>query len=93
MTSVDELLNALADAAGLLKANGEQGWADIMEESSRRVAQDSVAGAGDVKSLFGGAGSLNDLILHRNGMPLVQENDELEALRARIYAQTRSLVR
>jgi hypothetical protein len=30
--------------------------------------------------MFGGTGSLNDLVLQRDGSPLLQENDELRAL-------------
>ena len=35
---------------------------------------------------FGGMGSFNDLILHRDGVPLIEENDYLNELRDKLYA-------
>jgi len=35
---------------------------------------------------FGGMGSFNDLILHRDGIPLIEENDYLNELRKKLYA-------
>lgn len=35
---------------------------------------------------FGGMGSLNDLILHRDGVPVIEENDYLNELRVKLYA-------
>ena len=35
---------------------------------------------------FGGMGSFNDLILHRDGVPLIEENDYLNELRKQLYA-------
>lgn len=35
--------------------------------------------------MLGGMGSLNDLVLYRDGRTLFQENDTLEKLRAEIY--------
>ena len=35
---------------------------------------------------FGGMGSFNDLILHRDGVSLIEENDYLNELRKQLYA-------
>ena len=35
---------------------------------------------------FGGMWSFNDLILHRDGVPLIEENDYLNELRKQLYA-------
>lgn len=35
---------------------------------------------------FGGMGSINDLILHRDGIPLIEENNYLNELRNKLYA-------
>ena len=34
---------------------------------------------------FGGMGSFNDLILHRDGIALIEENDYLNELREKLY--------
>jgi hypothetical protein len=40
-------------------------------------------------------GSLNDLVLHKNGQPLTKENDELDKLRTKfiVFAVSREKVR
>jgi formylglycine-generating enzyme required for sulfatase activity/uncharacterized protein YjbI with pentapeptide repeats len=38
-------------------------------------------------NFFGGAGTLNDIVLSRNGIPLIEENNRLDALRTEIYAK------
>ena len=35
---------------------------------------------------FGGMGSFNDLILHRDGVPLIEENEYLKELIIKLYA-------
>jgi hypothetical protein len=40
-----------------------------------------------LKGLYGGMGSFNDIVLHKNGIPLIQENDELDGLRHMLYNQ------
>jgi hypothetical protein len=34
--------------------------------------------------MYGEEGSLNDVVLHRDGQPLGKENDELDALRTQL---------
>ncbi|WP_420107405.1 DUF6966 domain-containing protein [Leclercia adecarboxylata] len=36
-------------------------------------------------NLYGGMGSLNDLVLYRNGKVLMSENDELDQLRRDLF--------
>jgi hypothetical protein len=40
-----------------------------------------------LKKLYGGMGSFNDIVLHKNGIPLIRENDELDDLRHKLYKQ------
>jgi hypothetical protein len=39
-----------------------------------------------ILSIFGGVGSFGDVILYRDGQPLIAENDELYHLRTALYA-------
>jgi len=41
--------------------------------------------ARDILSLYGGMGSLNDLVLYIEGVPDVKINDEFDVLRAAVY--------
>ncbi len=40
---------------------------------------------GVIHQQFGGMGSFNDIVLYRDGSPLIQENDELDELRTQLY--------
>lgn len=40
-------------------------------------------------SMYGGMGSLNDIILYRNGQLLLTENNEFDVLREQLYDQVK----
>ncbi len=66
---------------------GEFGdWALVFERLSDEVVVDPNTVCVDVISMYGGMGSLNDLVLYKDGQPLRKENDELDALRSKLYA-------
>jgi hypothetical protein len=75
----------------LLVNSNELGWAERVEllikslenttnEDKKQVAREGLR-------FFGGMGSLNDLVLHENGTPLLEENDKLDILRDEIYSE------
>ncbi|OAV51592.1 hypothetical protein A6U98_18270 [Rhizobium sp. WYCCWR10014] len=70
----------LRKLALLLMANGAVFWASHVETCLRAVENSDTWGLRRFKEMFGGTGSLNDLVLQRDGSPLLQENDELRAL-------------
>jgi hypothetical protein len=76
---------ALAQIVALLRAEGSESWARVMERLRLRAAADLDAARSDILAVFGCMGSLNDLVLHRNGQPLIAENDALESLRKQLY--------
>lgn len=41
--------------------------------------------------MYGGMGSLNDIVLYKNGQPLIAENDEFDALRTELYNLCREI--
>ena len=43
------------------------------------------------RSAYGGMGSFNDLVLHKEGVPVVQENDQLAERRERLFEMVHSL--
>ncbi|QND84420.1 Uncharacterized protein ChrSV_2193 [Chromobacterium vaccinii] len=49
------------------------------------MAIDQVRTSGKILSMYGGMGSLNDLILYKDGQPLVKENVELDSLRVKLH--------
>jgi hypothetical protein len=60
-------------------------WADHVRRAADDVAKSDAHGVRRFLGLFAGAGSLNDLVLHREGKPLQGENDQLDVLRARAW--------
>lgn len=81
---VQSLLNAMRALEAFLKVHNEF-WATNVERAANEVARSDAHGLARFLSLFGGMGSLNDLVLHRDGIPLGYENDKLEALVTRAW--------
>ncbi|WP_368497714.1 hypothetical protein [Herbiconiux sp. A18JL235] len=85
-----ELQESLRDLSVLLRAVGETPWADRCAQAAERVA--AGGDPAEVRRLFGGMGSLNDLVIHPvNGHAVADGqvdriNRALAGLRERIYS-------
>jgi len=76
-------VQALLDAMRALQHHLEQfdeGWAASVRKAADEVANSDAHGLERFLGLFGGMGSLNDLVLQRDGKPLGWENVQLAAL-------------
>lgn len=62
--SVDHLASLIEQTAELLKAHGEEHWADWMEADARAIRARDAWGLDHFLAAFGGSGSLRDLIFH-----------------------------
>ena len=85
--TIEELLVKIAE---LLDAHGIRGWAQSFRqlESEYKCAPESTKGK--IRSVYGGTGSFNDVILHdRRGIPLRDENNELDQMRSRLFQLSR----
>jgi len=71
--------------AELLRFGSRDDWASALEKFRGEVGNSPNATAARILSMYGGMGSLNDLVLYRNGQPLVAENVELDSLRSELY--------
>lgn len=89
MINVQEIQATLARMAELLHLGGIYNWADALEKLKNEIIQDPAAASAKILSMYGGMGSLNDLIIYRNGQPLTRENNELDALRSKLHALCR----
>ena len=78
----DEVLETLLDIRELMASAGEDRWAsslaDLASEAGETVAGTDIrqAFARKCLTLFGGMGSLNDVVLYRDGRMLGRENDQ-----------------
>ena len=62
--SVEHLASLMDDMAALLRAHGEENWADWIEADARAVRARDPWGLDHFLAAFGSAGSLYDLIFH-----------------------------
>jgi hypothetical protein len=83
--SVDDLLRKIAS---VLDDHGEAEWGRAFEMFRSQYASEPEETKMRIWSVFGGAGSFNDIVLHTpGGLPLNTENDELDRLRRELYEQ------
>lgn len=56
-----------------------------LERAIAYVRRDLNEGVSAIIGMYGGMGSLNDVILYERGQPLFEENEEFDALRVELY--------
>lgn len=76
----------LMQLACLLDAHGEGEWANAFRGFLEEYHHEPEQVKGRIRSVYGGMGSFNDVILHRpDGMPMHDENTELAQLRTLLF--------
>jgi hypothetical protein len=84
--------NLLKELENLLKDHRGGFWVEEIQKCRRVVENSDAWGVHRFLGLFGGTGSLNDLILQRNGTILIEENHELDALLTKASRAAQDLV-
>ena len=88
---IESILRQIAD---LLSKHNELEWAIALERFADEYIDSPEQTKRYVRSIYGGMGSFNDIILHGpNGIPLVSENDELDRLRSEPIHDVPNLVK
>jgi hypothetical protein len=82
---VQTFANVLHEIEALLSEHGEVHWAEKITRCLSRVERSDAFGLHRFLSFFGGMGSLNDILLHRNGTLLTSENEQLHRLLGRAW--------
>jgi hypothetical protein len=85
MTKLQQIDTALARMIELLDLGYSGDWAATLERHRASLASDMAGTARRIHGMYGGMGSLNDIVLFKDGHVLHQENDEFNTLRARLY--------
>lgn len=85
MKNIQAVEPVLTRMAELLRTGSREDWAKALEGFLGESATDSNAIASGILPMYGGMGSLNDLVLYKDGQPLVDENIEFDALRSELY--------
>jgi hypothetical protein len=91
MTSNANLANLLSEMASLLESYGNNSWAIAFERLAREAQVDEAEVLEEARGMFGGMGSLSDIVLHGpDASPLRKENDRFDELRRELYRRTRA---
>lgn len=85
-----EIKSTLLRMAELLLAGGHPDWAASLSSLTAQIDGDPTRTYATIVGMFGGMGSLNDLVLYKGGVPLRQENQELDALRSKLFSLTQT---
>ena len=83
----NEIRKTLLDIVQIFSSNDEYSWAKKFEKLDSGLDDDYVSSLRTMEALYGGMGSFNDVVLHKDGVALVMENDQLDALRHKLYQQ------
>lgn len=62
-----------------------------LERAAARFERDYKEGASAIVGMYGGMGSLNDVILYEGNKPLFDENEEFDTLRTELYELCQNL--
>lgn len=90
---VQALASVMHDLEDFLRDQGQDHWAESVGHSARLIDRSDAYGLERFLGLFGGMGSLNDLVLWREGDPLRAENERLDELLSRAWTLAKRLAR
>jgi hypothetical protein len=82
---IQKIQSVLSRMRDLLIAGAMDDWATALDGCSSTLPADPVNVRSRILSMYGGMGSLNDIVLYRNGQPMIRENNELDDLRSQLY--------
>jgi hypothetical protein len=85
MNQTEDIEATLSRMAELLRTSANNDWAVALEKLKDETSQTPDSVARKILSLYGGMGSLNDLVLYSNGRMLHEENKEFDDLRAHLF--------
>ncbi|MBV4508202.1 hypothetical protein HU751_025540 [Pseudomonas sp. BW13M1] len=85
MKSLSDIEMILTRMIELLRIGAFNDWAVALEKLKAGFESDPERASLKLLSMYGGMGSLNDVVLYKDGQPLVSENNELDFLRSQLY--------
>ncbi len=69
----------------LLELSNINDWADCLKIISNQFARSPDDAKRKILSLYGGMGSLNDLLLQKDGVLFKKENEEFDTLKSKLF--------
>jgi hypothetical protein len=81
-----QLNETIQKITSLLVASDEKYWAELFENILDRLQKEEKSQVcRQILALFGGSGSINDLILYQNGVPILEWNDSFATLKSELF--------
>jgi hypothetical protein len=90
---IARLAGTLDAMTKLLKAHGDDAWAEQIERCRSSIALSDYYGVERLLRLYGGMGSLNDVVLQSGGAAPAEDNERFDALRTNAWEQAQSFAR
>jgi hypothetical protein len=86
--NIDQILDSMI---ALIKQGTNGDWVGSLIKVKSELSRDPKSARYSIMSMYGGMGSLNDVVLYQSGQPLAQENIEFDRLRSELYKLAQSL--
>jgi hypothetical protein len=83
--SLDKIDTVLARMVELLRMGGSDNWATALQRHRADLADDMAGTAARICAMYGGMGSLNDVVLYKDSQIIGEQNDEFDNLRSKLY--------
>jgi len=81
----EKIRSTINDIIVILQGSNERYWVNIFEKCLILLDNDYEQCLYNLKRLYGGMGSFNDLVLHKADIPVKDENNKLDRLRHELY--------
>lgn len=85
MKNTDDIELTLERIAKILHSHQNKGWASAIEKHRSEIIFSTETTIASILAMYGGMGSLNDIVLYKDGQPLSSENTELDLLRTHLF--------
>lgn len=85
MTNTIPICAIMTRMSALLRAGNKAGWAERLDQYRADLPHGYAFALSQIIGLYGGMGSLTDVVLYYDGKPLIDENNEFAELRTRLY--------
>lgn len=85
MNRLEEIKTTLIKMSSILDECGKPDWSRCLLKMDRYIDDDPEEAIFKLLSLYGGMGSLNDIVLYKEGNILEDENDLFDKLKKRLY--------
>jgi hypothetical protein len=85
MNTIQRVSNILKRMGELAEIGNSPSIGALLERTAKLIEFNMQDGVNAIIKMYGGMGSLNDVILYNGNQPLVDENKEFDTLRSELF--------